>query len=238
MAQPKLLIVGARPCSLGDLVRIYARESGRFSEVVTAGVTEEDHVMDVRDVIDIGNVLELVSPDYLLCTVGINDPAGLSSKDLVGQMMNSFLVNAAGPLELLRQFAEGSVPAGDVRKFAVISSNSARIARTGSVPYCASKAALSMGLRVLCRELARAKSDVVAWGYEPGLLAGTPMTEATIEHFSAPNHGLGIPPLHRMPGVGPEGLDPEALARRIVNDFAMADQLYHSAVFTFDAGEQ
>lgn len=227
----KLLIVGAREGSLGDHVRIAAEESGVYSDVQTAGVTKEDVRLNLKDWYEIGEVLEQVNPDHIFCTAGINDPAGIASENLAPKMMESYLVNTVGPLELLRQFAAREANPGNRQKFAVISSNSARIARTGSVPYCASKAGLSMGLRVLCRELARAEHGVVAWGYEPGLLAGTPMTEATKVQFP------GFP-LHRMPGVGPDGLDAEALAQRIVVDLANADQLYHSALFTFDVGEQ
>lgn len=115
-----------------------------------------------------------------------------------------------------------------VKRFVAISSNSAHIPRRGSMPYCASKAALSMALRVAARELAN--KNVAVWGYEPGLLAGTPMSEQTRRDF-------GTDPLHRMPGVSWEGLPVGDLAQQIVQDISTFSVAHNGLMIPFDGGE-
>lgn len=229
---PKLLVVGAREGSLGERIVSHAWSLG-FRSVVTAGVAGEQNFCEITNKSSIIEVLRETSPDYVVCTVGINEPAGIASHPLREHMANSFHINVIGPMELLRQFLEAPQSAGFQKRFVAISSNSARIARTQSIPYCASKAALSMALRAAARETARWEQyrRPLIWGYEPGLLADTPMTVETADQFP----GM---PLHRMPGVGPEGLNPDTLAARVVRDLVYGGAGQHGAMFSFDAGEQ
>lgn len=234
MSETTLLVVGAREGSLGDRIA-QAAQGFAVDRVVTAGMTTEDHSCDVRNPRSIVRVLDTVAPDYVVCTVGINLPTSLAEPIFEDVMMHSFAANVIGPMTLLQRFITlGSEIAREdqVRKFVVISSNSARIARTNSLPYCASKAALSMAVRVAAREMAPWDLNLVVWGYEPGLLAGTPMTEETERRFG------GNGPLHRMPGVAPEGLDPRGLASRVVYDLVNGGPAYHGVLFPYDAGEQ
>lgn len=218
---------------LGHRVATLAREEWTFEKVDTAGISgDEDFLMDVRVVSQIHQALVELTPDYLVCTVGVNQPAGLSSAYLGTTLQDSLSTNVIGPLLLLQQFLH--LGGGDRRrKFVAISSNSARIARTGSMPYCTSKAALSMGLRVAAREVATdqdVESYPLLWGYEPGLLRDTPMTQDTATQFSGP--------LHRMRGVAPQGLSPGHLAQRILLDLAHTSPAHHGVMFPYDAGEQ
>jgi NAD(P)-dependent dehydrogenase (short-subunit alcohol dehydrogenase family) len=227
---PRLLIVGARHGSLGERIRT-AAEAYDFEAIITAGITgDEDMGCDVRNSNSVKEMLGAARPDYVVCTVGVNQAAGVSAHDLRLRMYDAFDTNVIGPMELLRLFLFSNYERAGRRKFVAISSNSARIARTGSIPYVASKAALSMALRSAAREVARVGLDTLIWGYEPGLLSDTPMTAETREQFSGP--------LHRMPGVDPEGLNPNTMAHRVVADLAASSVGYNGVMFPFDAGEQ
>lgn len=254
---PRLLVVGAAPQSLGAAVADVARDGvWTFGSVVTAGMTPipeslllpehegtvhtyEDYRLDVRFSNQMKQVLGDVQPDILVCTVGVNAPCGIGSRYLAMRMEEAFRVNVIGVLELLRHFAlidgSGYWKNGrtNAKKFVAISSNSARLPRRQSLAYCASKAALSMGLRVAARELAGTMTQV--WGYEPGLLAGTPMTQETEQHFGRSGESAV---LHRMRGVPADGLPVRSLAQQIVNDVAQYAPGLNGVLVPCDAGEQ
>lgn len=242
--EPTLLVVGAAAGSLGAAIADEAAGNWEFGRIFTAGLGNGEALYcDVRNVNSIKDCLQETMPTYVVCTVGVNEPHHLGVQGLALTMSESFLVNVIGPMEVLRHFMTTATRHPDavtgkyVKKFAAISSNSARIPRTGSAPYCASKAALSMALRVAARELATHEDAPYVWGYEPGLLAGTPMTEATLQHFGNPNENVGVPPLHRMKGVGPLGLSVQDLAHRVVHDLAYGGPGLNGCLFPFDAGE-
>ncbi len=119
-----------------------------------------------------------------------------------------------------------SIPA---KHFVVISSNSARIPRSQSLAYCASKAALSMSVRVSARYLAQQNHPVVVYGYEPGLLEGTPMTRMAQSGFAGS--------LHRMPNVRAAGLPAEGLARLIAFNLGQNGRALNGTLIPYDAGE-
>lgn len=230
MTEPSMLIVGAAEESLGEAVYRAASEDYGFAAVNTAGISGEQVKLDVTHPSAITEVLANVRPDILVCTVGVNEAAKVTDPYLPLRLTDAFRVNVVGVMELLRHFAVSPVRperAEYIKKFVAVSSNSARIPRTGSMAYCASKAALSMALRVAAREMA---GSPAVWGYEPGLLAGTPMTRATEEQF--PDSAL-----HRMKGVGEEGLEAKQVANRILSDVANYFPGYNGVMFPLDAGE-
>lgn len=234
-AKPNVLVVGARKGSLGMAIAEEIRENEEwlFGDVVTAGVSGEDYRLDLMVTTRIAEVLSEVRPDIVVCTVGINQPAPITDAFLPAVLHNSFATNVTGPIDLLRHFVGSPVRlerTSNIKKFVAISSNSARIPRRNSVAYCASKAALSMALRVAARELA-AKGDVMVWGYEPGMLDGTPMSREVLREFPAGSA------MHRMPGVPPEGIPPQELARRVVHDLGDSGYGTNGTMVPFDAGE-
>lgn len=243
IVKPDVLVVGAARRSLGEaIVAELVGSHWEFGSVKTAGITDEEIRLDLLSSLRISEVLTQCRPDIIVCTVGINQPVDIVDAFLPAKMRNSFMTNVTGPMDLLRHFVASPVrpERGDaVKKFVAISSNSARIARRNSVAYCASKAALSMALRVAARELA-AGGKVAVWGYEPGLLDGTPMTEEVARALPQAQHSLdrAPAPLHRMPGVPPEGIPPEDLARQIVRDLATFSYAHNGLLIPFDAGEQ
>jgi len=234
---PRLLIVGAAHGSLGHTLEMVAAElNEEFDSIVTAGITPdpdvsgevyEDFALDVTHSGQIKEVLRDADPDIIICTAGVNEPVALGENYLGLKMADAFRINVIGVMELLRHFAGMPHGSGLIRRFVAISSNSARIARRGSLAYCTSKAALSMGLRCAARELG---GSTYVWGYEPGLLAGTPMTTATRSSMSGQ--------LHRMRGVSPDGLRTVDLAYRIITDVLQAGPAYNGLLIPFDAGEQ
>jgi NAD(P)-dependent dehydrogenase (short-subunit alcohol dehydrogenase family) len=231
MSDPVLLIVGARPNSLGSA--LYETAQGwPFGVVLTAGISGENFKLDITNSASMRETLDNVRPDYVVCTVGVNEMAPHDDQYLQVRMTDAFRTNVIGPMEMLRHF-DATEYTGDLRrKFVAISSNSARIARTNSVAYCASKAALSMALRVAAREQARrvsVRERVLVWGYEPGLL-NTAMTHEIDSRLAGP--------LHRMPGVEPSGLDPYNLADRILGDLMMKGVGLNGCLVQYDCGEQ
>jgi NAD(P)-dependent dehydrogenase (short-subunit alcohol dehydrogenase family) len=238
--KPDVLIVGAARGSLGEAVATEMKEGGwDFGAVSTAGITTEEVRLDLMRSPRITEVLTQCRPDIVVCTVGINVPTDICDAFLTSVMHNSFTTNVVAVMDLLRHFVASPVRPERtdlVKKFVAVSSNSARIPRRNSVAYCASKAALTMALRVAARELAPGK-QVTVWGYEPGLLDGTPMTRETTRQLAGHGTDPGQFRMHRMPGVDPEGIPPADLARRIVADAAAASQAYNGLIIPFDAGE-
>lgn len=226
-----VLVVGSRPDSLGAAVRDLLQNKGL--RVDTAGVYAEMYHLDVTDPARVAQVMNVVRPSQVVCTAGINEAYSLRAEGLTGGLEYHFAINVTGVLRVLQEWVHmlettemGMTPSP--KQFVAISSNSAHVARRQSIAYCASKAALSMALRCAARELAG--EGMLVYGYEPGLLAGTPMTAASTDAFPGA--------LHRMPGVKPEGLSVNDFAATIVANLTHPNQALHGAMIRLDAGEQ
>lgn len=227
--------MGAKPGSLGDAVAETAREDAYGWAVATAGLSRsEDHHLNLVGDSQAGilRVLDLLQPDHVVCTAGINHPLGAYAS--LGEWYEEhFNANVVGPMKLLEAFTRWPVGDMPLRHFVAISSNSAVIPRTGSGAYCASKAALSMSLRVAARNLSTDPGQqTVCYGYEPGLLAGTPMTTEVAARFSKAT------PLTRMRGAMVEhGLSVYGLAGHIVRNIAFGGPELNGVMLRLDAGE-
>lgn len=229
----RVLVVGTQPGSLGEAVAEYLyRGSVSRPEVVTAGITSEEYSVNLISPSmwdDLYRIQAIVGRfTHIVCTAGVNR-GGRIEDDIFSQVMSdSFRINVVGPMNLLQWFLEQQAPLDHVglRHFVAISSNSASIARRGSAPYCASKAALSMALRVVARE--QANSDVNIYGYEPGWIDGTPMSESVAGMFAGN--------FHRIPGG--KGVRVEDLARMIVNNLEANNALLNGCMLRLDGGEQ
>jgi NAD(P)-dependent dehydrogenase (short-subunit alcohol dehydrogenase family) len=225
------LIYGARRGSLGDYIAKNLLSLGLV--VVTAGIShEEDLTCDILDGEERVKMLESVEPSNIVCTVGINKPVNFFHDEWSEVFADSVAVNTFGPLALLRDWVART--ATDEDQFVAISSNSAQIARTGSSPYCMSKAALSMGIRCVARELAKQSPagdypQVYAWEF--GLLDGSPMTQEV-------DSVLGANTLTRMPGL-PAGMPVSSAADAVTSLLLMhGAKGLNGSVFRMDAGEQ
>lgn len=209
-----LLVFGASEGGIGHAVADCARGEGW--NVATAG-PEPDH--DVRfawpelTIESIFDNLE-AAPRHLVCAVGVN---------LYGNetwMHHELMVNAFIPLRILQLWAHRFGSGGG--HGVAISSNSAQVPRSNSVGYCASKAALSQGVRALARTLAKEGWDESVWVVEPGIVEDTPMTDH-----------LGL--LHRIPG-GRTLRAPE-LADVIVSNLVSGYPWLNGTTLRLDGGE-
>lgn len=226
----RIAVVGAAKGSLGFRVAQLARERGHT--VLTVGLSGDvDLVDDARLTNPVTKVHDWMGDEYgcnfdhVVCTVGANDPS-LS-------LANYFDINVGAPVALCRSYLD----LGGTGHFVAISSNSAQIARTGSLGYCASKAALTMAIRCMARDNARLYTERInedlmpaIYVYEPGWLGGTPMSndvEARLPQGA---------PLHRIPNG--RHLSPYDLATAIVSNLYVANSVMNGAVLRLDGGEQ
>jgi NAD(P)-dependent dehydrogenase (short-subunit alcohol dehydrogenase family) len=230
----KLLIVGAREGSIGHTLKAQAQLKGY--EVTTAGLKEEDIPMNLVDDSDqsLHSVLCAVKPQHVICTAGINASYSMDYADLSAYYEEHFAVNVIGPMRLLEMWQHLLQASGQrvgPHHYVAISSNSARVPRTGSAAYCASKAALSQALRVKAREMQGGDlCGLVVYGYEPGLIEGTPMTAQTARDYP------GVP-LTRMRGSTlAQGISRFAIARMVVAGLDTGAAL-NGVLVPFDAGE-
>lgn len=228
-----VLIVGARRGSLGEQIAFALGDMG--ASVTTAGLTDvdEDLGLDITDTARFEWCLRASEADHVIVTAGVNEAAPFDSTvpDFGDVAMDAFMVNALAPLRALAAFRRVAPNGGH---FVVISSNSAHIARTMSAAYCMSKAALSMGIRCAAREIAKegradGRSQPIAYGWEFGLLKGTPMTQATAGSVQGP--------LTRMPGL-PNGIAPYAAAQHVSAAVRFGWRELNGCMFRLDAGEQ
>lgn len=161
---------------------------------------------------------DLTDYDNLVITMGVNmtedeDPWGYKQME----------VNYHGPMALAREWQRLGKPGHCV----VISSNSAHIARSPSAGYCASKAALSMGIRCVARD-----SEVgVFYAWEFGLLEGTPMTADTVRRV-----GPDVP-LTRMRRQ-PLGIPVADASAHVCNALAHGWHELNGVTLRVDGGEQ
>lgn len=223
------LVIGARRGSLGDQLVSYLHGMGM--PAYRAGIVDEPLRLDIDDRNNVWDILHTVEPTHVVCTVGMNKPTPFYTDDFYdGRVaLDHMYTNYLLPMWLLNAYA--GYLADMPGTFVAISSNSAHIARSNSAAYCASKAALSMGIRCAARDATRAGKPLRIWGYEPGALLGTPMTNEV-------RAGLGKDvPMSRML-TNPAGLPVGQVARQIARDLLDAADVLHGTMVRLDNGEQ
>lgn len=220
MKAKDLLIFGCRKKSIGDGVRKMWMDMFD-GHVVTAGVSgDEDLGVVYQDEEDVKRVLQEVNPHHVLVTVGRNETLEDFRGMLEPWMMDHFETNVLIPMSVLMWWVEVGAP--DDGHFVAISSNSAHIPRSQSMAYCSTKAALSMALRCAARDLQKNEMGPVVYGYEPGLVKGTPM--------SGERGGT------RMLGL-PQGIGRRVLATQIVNTMVFGGAEHSGVLHRLDNGE-
>lgn len=228
MSKERYLVYGARAGSLGWAVASLLVGNGMT--VQTIGISgDEDVKCDILDEDELTKVLLEYRPTDILCTVGINGADTPFDNGFNDSFSEHMAVNAFGPLNLLRLWVNfGQVTPGS--HFAVVSSNSAHVARSKSASYCMSKAALSMGIRCAAREFANVNGSVAhIYAWEFGLLKGTPMTAQTKEDFPGA--------LTRMPGL-PDGFPQTDAAEYIMGALMSTGRGLNGSILRVDGGEQ
>ena len=203
----------------------------------------EDFHLDVTDAEQCREVVKRAMFDAVVCTAGINRPTRMSGgTELQVGIEDMMAVNFAGHMNVLQawlgfwfevQKVAGGPDETIPKHFVSISSNSAQIARTGSLGYCASKAALSMGIRCAAREVAKepvGPAPMAIYAYEPGWLEGTPMSDSVENRL-----GIGVMP-HRIPGG--RGIHVGELSEMIALNIRQGSANLNGCVLRVDGGEQ
>jgi NAD(P)-dependent dehydrogenase (short-subunit alcohol dehydrogenase family) len=230
-----LLVIGAREHSLGDAIACEARVEG--FDVVTAGIEEEDEHCDITVWQDRA-ALKLHRFDNVVCTVGVNLESEPGSLSFARSLSNQIATNAIAPLTLLDEWYSIQFLNGDgTFNFVAISSNSARIPRSNSVGYCASKAALSMGIQSFGRSIANDMRFAV-WCYEPAWIPDTPMSKELHERINPlrerkKNPLMRLKPEHRVPGG--RLMTAEDWATRIIHDIRFSGETLNGCAIRLDA---
>lgn len=224
---PAVLVVGARHNSLGDAIAKELHAKGVVA--YRAGIATEPIHLDCDDDASVFEALNSNHITHVVCTIGINRPEPFYTDDFRYSASEHMSVNFIKPMNLLNLFED--YLSGMPGTFVAISSNSAHVARSSSAAYCASKAALSMGLRCAARDLTRAGKPLRVWGYEPGALAGTPMTTAV-------RQGLDKAVAMSRMLTTPDGLAVPAVARVVARDLLDSGDVLHGCMVRLDAGEQ
>jgi NAD(P)-dependent dehydrogenase (short-subunit alcohol dehydrogenase family) len=193
--------------------------------------------LDITQQVDVAKMFMHEQPfNAVVNTAGINHPTFTDAVGLGAELEDHFLINVLGHVWVLQHWL-AKLPDSAAywsRHYVSLSSNSATIARSRSLPYCASKAALSMAIRCAARDSA---GQANIYAYEPGLLFGTPMTDSVMTELRQDTASLDM---HRMRG-GKEltaGIRPGRLARMIVNNIRIGGPELNGCVLRLDAGEQ
>jgi NAD(P)-dependent dehydrogenase (short-subunit alcohol dehydrogenase family) len=225
-----VLVVGARPYSLGQLIALSVNDHAGFISR-TAGISElEDRYLDLVTDDQEQLFVAIGNARHVVVTAGINEPWDQEGRQSLDNWLTKhYVTNVVGPMRLWEAFKARCELTGQSGHFVVISSNSARLPRTQSMAYCASKAALSMAVRVAAREAGRVPGSPIIYGYEPGLLRGTPMTSDTEVRLP------GVP-LTRMQ-TQPGGIDPIELARMVAHGIAANHTALNGCLIPYDDGE-
>jgi len=236
-----LLVIGARQDSIGEAVVEQAQASGW--RVNTVGIEEEELYIDLNSQnLELGMIMQglmLAGYHAVVCTAGINEESSIL-RPLDRRHMG---VNYHGHMLALTHWLRywdahpelhGVVPPAALH-WVSVSSNSAHIARSQSLSYCASKAALSMGIRCAAREMAD-KGPYAIYGYEPGWVDDTPMSE-DVERRLDREAGAMMrgTQLHRIPGGNT--MHRAVLASIIVDNLARGTSL-NGCMIRLDGGEQ
>lgn len=235
-----LLIIGAKPNSIGEAVLEAADNDWN---IYTAGVSDEGSYLDVGAWAGtsakraIAEVIGMAPMHAVVCTAGINHEATLAVDDwALGDLEESFQVNVLGPLAVLEQWLryweqDGGLHRGEDDEnlhFVMMSSNSAGVVRSTGLPYNASKAALSMAVRCVARSVARRDTRISVYGYEPGWVEGTPMSQEVMDRL--PNDVE----ITRVPGL--RTMRREDLGNMIVRNFGVVGMM-NGCLLRVDGGE-
>lgn len=229
----RLLVLGARPNSIGYEIERAARQDGWLTK--TAGVSNENLHVDVQNMRVLSELFHQQHWNAVVCTVGINGQSSIMNSRYLKVLDDHMATNFQGVMAALHLWVQSwrgvGMPINGHPQFVVISSNSAHIARSMSSAYCASKAALSMAVRCVGREMASWNLSV--YGYEPGWVSGTPMSKEVDRRIQSGQ------PRHRIPGS--RELSARELARIVVDNMMAMDRgagFLNGCMIRLDGGEQ
>jgi 3-oxoacyl-[acyl-carrier protein] reductase len=178
---------GARLCLSDhrpDVVERLSAELGLQRDGTLGHVTE---LTDDASILDLVRLVERAwgAPDVLVNNAGVY-PRGSLLDIPAGEWDRIMGVNVRAPFLLSRELARLMIRAGVRGAIVNITSGAARTMRTGSVPYCTSKAALERLTAGLALELAPhgIRVNAVSPGFAPGSTV-SPLPAAYVEAMLA-----------------------------------------------------
>jgi len=186
--------------------------------------------LDVTNAAQVAKFFREQDPfDSVVYAAGRNGEAGISNINFTRTAKDIMDVNYHGVVAALQAWARTTVknPGLSPKHFVVVSSNSAHVARSRSSAYCASKAAVSMLVRCVARELAF--NTFTIWAVEPGFIEDTPMSTELIRRLE------GVP-AHRIPGE--RTLTAASLAAYIMKGINGDFTWLNGTTLRIDGGEQ
>jgi len=236
MRRSMLVIGGAG--GLGSAVAQQARDLKTwYVQVADSRPSAATHLtVDVGNAAQVGSLFRTEGPwDTVVYCAGVSGMAKVPGISLHRTVQHAAEVNYEGAVNALQWWAKQAIDrnfntddAPDLQHFVVVSSNSAHIARSGSLAYCASKAAVSMAVRVAARELATTELNV--WGVEPGFILDTPMSERFRQNYTGPSH--------RIPGGDARALTKDSLAAFILQTITLDAPWINGCMLRLDGGEE
>ncbi len=225
-----ILVVGVGEDNLGEA--LMESFSIRGVDVTSAGI---DTICDVKMNVTQDQRVKEVFRDNdfskVVYCAGINLPSFPAGTGFVSDISREMEVNYLGAMRVLHYWFK-EVDLNSRGAFVGVSSNSAHIARSPSLGYCSSKAAMSMGIKVAARRSSKLygwKTPSI-WGIEPGWIEDTPMSK----QFEAEHDEEQIP--HRIP-TG-DGMLKGEIADFIAREMIYGGNLYHGQMIRLDRGEQ
>lgn len=236
----RALVVGARRGSLGEEIAAHLETE---CHVYTAGISGEEQIrLNARETMS-GHLHKFFYDgpvEIVVTTVGENRENHPDQSWWLESMREEFETNFWSNLRLFdawdrawRSNIERGVKPRGQRHFVFISSNSAQVARSTSVGYCTSKAALSMAARCLGRYRAGTPSSdeqpPAVWAVEPGWMDDTPMSKVVEERLD------GLPP-HRIPGG--KGIKIREVAALVSSQVLSGGYAANGTVLRLDGGDQ
>ena len=247
MIDGKLLVVGAASPGIGATIADYARDSWEHvvkADKVFTGTTDALELpcygIDVAEPSSVLKFFRTHGPFHsVVYCAGVNHETPVGKPSSYRQMAEMLAVNYMGAWITAHawQVQAKELTEGPPQHFVVVSSNSAHVARSKSSAYCASKAAVSMMVRCVGREIADTASTI--WAIEPGWVEGTKMAmkvETRVRKQSGlHNHGVALP-LHRIPGN--RTLTPADVAHTVLVNICRQNLHLNGCTIRLDGGEQ
>lgn len=239
-AKFRVLVVGCTPGSFGHSLIAALRAEGTRDEPTQWEIVGADRPecgygegafvqYDVTDSLTVHEgVMATVQPHHVVYAVGMNRTDNAGEGTLANSAVDHFELNVAGWLRCAEAFQMVALPGSHL---VAVSSNTANVARSPSVGYGASKAAMSHTVRSLAR---RWKGQPIVWGVEPGLM-DTKATRDAVHGRAWGDRG----PAHRMPGVTNNyGLSADQVAGFVAHNMFWGGMALNGTLHRMDAGEQ
>lgn len=226
------MVLGAREGNLGDEIAALLNTDLTFD----LRTSSPERQANIHDMNMMEELLIKHRPEVLVVSAGVNLPDQRGDWAQFYRNTEIQMIMSASTLSVVNLWMATSAAVSDAEHVCVVvSSNSAAVPRAGSAGYCASKAAVSHGMRSLAREASKDPNlqNVSLVTVEPGLIIDTPMTQ----QWTDKNPGVAPSRTPSPAGTSAEHLTKRDVAR-LVKNIVAHPRAYHGATIRMDRGEQ